>query len=466
MFKNDRRRSGKAWPADCVWPEPLYDGEGIAWDSEDAELCKLDEEGYDLLEIKEYFDELVKEGRLNEDYSLNDEYEDADQEDDFDEEFEPEIGEEYWVDGFDLDMWEEDMSEHLNLLKIDYCDVDPTVAIYNIIGYQFVNENLLRQAFTRRAFAIEHGLSGCNEELEFLGDNILGSVVTREMIDHLTTNDIDDTEAPFTTRYNEGDLSKIRSRFVSKEYLSERAVMLGLDAWILYGTGETPNESSREDMMEALIGAVAIDSGWNWQQIDAVVDRLICIQLSDPDGLLRKSYYEIFNSWHQRKFGVMPDYDIHGVYNGKYDCVLRYFIPENDKGIWRNQIVAVTDNSRSRARELAAEEAYHFVYNNGLWMNLRDAGIVPDKENSINQLQELYQKKYLNSIPVYEFEELAGDRWQCDCHCDGMYGFGRAGSKTKAKKKAAYMMLIHLLVSAGICEKEWQAEMYDFVLDQ
>jgi ribonuclease-3 len=62
--------------------------------------------------------------------------------------------------------------------------------------------------------------------------------------------------------------------------------------------------------------------------------------------------------------------------------------------------------------------------------------------------------------------ELACDRWQCDCHCDGMYGFGRAGSKTKAKKKAAYMMIIHLLVSAGICEKEWQADMYDFVLDE
>ena len=38
-------------------------------------------------------------------------------------------------------------------------------------------------------------------------------------------------------------------------------------------------------------------------------------------------------------------------------------------------------------------------------MNLGDAGIEPDPENSINQLQELYQKKYLETAPEYSFEE-------------------------------------------------------------
>ena len=47
------------------------------------------------------------------------------------------------------------------------------------------------------------------------------------------------------------------------------------------------------------------------------------------------------------------------------------------------------------ARELAAKKAYSFVLDKGLWVNLADAGLTPDLENSINQLQELFQKQYV-----------------------------------------------------------------------
>ena len=79
----------------------------------------------------------------------------------------------------------------------------------------------------------------------------------------------------------------------------------------------------------------------------------------------------------------------------EYLCTLHFQIPENDKGIWTSQRVDVQEMTRSKARERAAFEAYGFVMNHGLWMNLKDAEPVPDLENSINQLQELYQKKYV-----------------------------------------------------------------------
>ena len=59
------------------------------------------------------------------------------------------------------------------------------------------------------------------------------------------------------------------------------------------------------------------------------------------------------------------------------------------------------------ARELAAKKAYSFVLDKGLWVNLADAGLAPDLENSINQLQELFQKKYVGQ-PQYEFSEIPG----------------------------------------------------------
>ena len=95
-------------------------------------------------------------------------------------------------------------------------------------------------------------------------------------------------------------------------------------------------------------------------------------------------------------------------------------------------------------------------------MNLKDAGIVPDLENSINQLQELYQKKYITEKPEYSFEEsLQGKGWYCRCICDGFEGWGEAAGKVPAKKKAAYMVLVRLMMSAGMCEDEWEKKMWE-----
>ena len=62
--------------------------------------------------------------------------------------------------------------------------------------------------------------------------------------------------------------------------------------------------------------------------------------------------------------------------------------------------------------------------------------------------------------PIYQFEEWDADQWNCDCTCGGVTGFGKGPSKIKAKKKAAYMVLVRLMKSAGICEKAWEEEMY------
>lgn len=139
---------------------------------------------------------------------------------------------------------------------------------------------------------------------------MLNTVVTREIYKRFTEISTSTVDAPFESKYSEGDLSKMRTHFVSKEYLSERAKELELDRFILYGSDENATDSSREDMMEALIGAVAVDCNWNWRVLEDVVDRLVNIQLNSPDSLLKTSYYEQFNSWHQRHFHAMPEYEI------------------------------------------------------------------------------------------------------------------------------------------------------------
>ena len=456
-----KRMKRKPWPRDCIWPEPLKVGEGMQWD-EELLPESLDERAQELMDIKDYFDSLVESGRLYEDYTLNPDYEEdaVDDETEEDEdgwadgEFIPKIGEDYWDEEeqrFDVEWWEDELTDHMNLLKIDAESYtkDPAVFVRDTIGYEFINENLLRQAFTRRAFAVEYGLPGCNEELEALGDTVLNTVVTRDMLRQLAWVDEYRTKAPFTVRLQEGGLTKIRSAYVNKEFLAGRVAELGLDKLILYGTGEEPTESSREDVLEALLGAAAIDSNWDWDVLGALVDRLVCVQVEKPDYFLKESFYDIFNAWHQRRFGVMPDYEMQGI--SQFHCALRFRVPANDKGIREAQRIDVDGcYSRSLAREQAAMQAYEFVRHNGLWIDLKEAGITPEQENSINQLQELYQKKYLEQMPIYEFAEEDGDSWYCICRCNGVAGTGYGASKTKAKKEAAYMVLRNLFHAAGM----------------
>lgn len=461
--------SGKnVWPQNCPWPEPIWDGEGDIWDLDLVEMMDLDEEGQELLEIKEYMDGLVEEGRLNQDYSLNEDdlFDDADNVDDSDDsddeagdcaDWRPEKGIDYWEDGFDFETWRYALSEHVNLLKIDTCEDDPVSAVRQITHYDFINENLLRQAFTRRAFGLEHGV-GDSEQLEFYGDMVLNMAVTREMYKHYTFLMPYSVETPYSSSLNEGDLSKVRSKFVNKDYLAERARLLKLDRFILYGKGEEGSESAREDMMEALIGAVAIDSGWDWNAIETAADGLLCIQFTDD--LLKKSYYEMLNTWHQKKFGRMPEYEVFRRHKGNYSCTIRFQVPENDKGIRTGQRIDVDDDTRSSAREFAAKRAFDFIAGHGLWMNLSDAGVEPRLENAINQLQELYQKKYILA-PEYQFEEQESGRWYCTCRVDGIEGYGKAAGKIGAKKRAAFVALVRLMKSAGISRDEWEKAVWE-----
>ncbi|MBQ6483299.1 MAG: hypothetical protein IJI45_19515 [Anaerolineaceae bacterium] len=453
-----RKKTDKAWPADCLWPEPYWDGKGDFLDVDLVAMQELDEEGQELLDVKEYMDRLVECGRLHPDYSLNEEYDEEESE------WEPELGADYWDDGFEVDLWEDDLIQHVNLLKIAPCDpeTDPVSFVFQVTGYRFINENILRQAFTRRAFGIEYGLGDC-EELEFYGDAVLNTVVSHELYRRFSEVGTGMVEKPFRSLYAEGDLSKMRAKFVSRDHLAARAAELGLERYILYGPGEQASDSAREDMMEALIGAVAADSDWDWSLLADVVDRLIRLQLEKPDELVKKSAYEQLNSWHQKRFGHMPEYTVDRNRRGdgkeRYDCALRYLAPENDRGVRTSQRIDIVGApTRSAAREEAAEQAMGLLMSRGLWKNLSDAGLKPELDSSINQLQELYQKKYLEAAPVYAFEDRTGE-WFCRCIADGVEGWGRAAGKTAAKKKAAYMALVRLLEAAGICEPAWREQM-------
>lgn len=115
------------------------------------------------------------------------------------------------------------------------------------LGYQFNDPSLLVQALTHRSAKGAH-----NERLEFLGDSILGFVIAEALYDKFPKHD-------------EGDLTRMRSSLVKGVTLAKVARNFNLGECLILGPGELKSgghrrESILEDAIEAIIGAVYLDS--------------------------------------------------------------------------------------------------------------------------------------------------------------------------------------------------------------
>lgn len=118
------------------------------------------------------------------------------------------------------------------------------------LEYTFKNEALLTEALTHRSAA-----SVNNERLEFLGDGILNFTIAAWLFERYP--DI-----------NEGDLSRLRASLVNKDSLADIAKTLELGQYIKLGSGELKSGGRRRDSIladavEAIFGAVYIDSGFD-----------------------------------------------------------------------------------------------------------------------------------------------------------------------------------------------------------
>lgn len=126
-------------------------------------------------------------------------------------------------------------------------------ALEEKIGYKFRNPLLLSEALTHPSLGHEtqrHHFD--NQRLEFLGDAVLQLVMTERLFAQFP-NDA------------EGQLTKLRSRLVSRQALQEHATALGLGQFLLMGKGEEASGgreriSTLADAFEALIGAIYLDS--------------------------------------------------------------------------------------------------------------------------------------------------------------------------------------------------------------
>ena len=142
-----------------------------------------------------------------------------------------------------------------------------------------IEPQLLELALTHRSYSYENGNTPNNERLEFLGDSVLGFVVTAHIHDLLV-------ELP------EGELTKVKNAVVSARALAGVASELGLGEFLRLGKGEDQTGGRTKlnllaDTFEAILGAVYVSKGLD--EARGVVERFVFPLLQDTDALRENS---------------------------------------------------------------------------------------------------------------------------------------------------------------------------------
>ena len=168
------------------------------------------------------------------------------------------------------------------------------------IGYWFNNTDLLFQAFTRSSCSSQFGGEN-NEVLEFMGDRVLDFYVVKVIADRFGfvksqseyyDEENDNDEYCIVAHKNEADFTELKKQIVSNETLAARIDKLGFFKYMFLGDSDLDNESFEKnltkvkaDLFEAILGAVAIDSDWNQDELQNVVEFMLQIDdfLADVD---------------------------------------------------------------------------------------------------------------------------------------------------------------------------------------
>lgn len=213
------------------------------------------------------------------------------------------------------------------------------------IGYQFKDQALLLQALTHRSAKGVH-----NERLEFLGDSILGFVIAEALFEKFP-------------KHNEGDLTRMRSSLVKGVTLAELGRGFDLGEHLILGPGELKSgghrrESILEDAVEAIIGAVYLDS--NIQTCKTLIlnwfeKRLTAIK----PGNDQKDPKTRLQEYLQGRKIELPQYEVIQITGQSHnqEFTVRCTTSVTDKD------VVTKGSSRRKAEQAAAEQVLELIQN-------------------------------------------------------------------------------------------------------
>ena len=213
------------------------------------------------------------------------------------------------------------------------------------VGVTFKDKDLLRQAFVHRSYLNENPALNIshNERLEFLGDAVLELAITEELYKKFP-------EKP------EGELTTLRAALVNSKMLSDVALEIGMNEFLLLSRGEARDVGRARQFIlanaiEALIGAIYLDQGY--EAAEAFILNTVSPRLEKVlEQNLHRDPKSLFQEEAQERVGITPTYE-----------VIREWGPDHDKhfviGVYlKNELVAEGEGpSKQAAQEEAARLA-------------------------------------------------------------------------------------------------------------
>ncbi len=221
--------------------------------------------------------------------------------------------------------------------------------LVNKLGYKFQDKELLIQALCHASFVNEHSQAHLadNERLEFLGDAVLDLAVSHILMDLFR-----DAE--------EGVLSKYRAMIVDELGLYKVAKLIGLGEYIFLGKGEEQSGGREKtsilaDAMEAVLGAIYLDGGFN--NALAVIKRLFSIsfqELGTKDSI--HDFKSSLQEYTQRKFKTVPSYKLVQEWGPAHDRTFKVALKLNGK-----LLAEAEGKSKKEAEQKAARIAFSIL---------------------------------------------------------------------------------------------------------
>ncbi|MDP5230847.1 MAG: ribonuclease III [Cellulophaga sp.] len=226
-------------------------------------------------------------------------------------------------------------------------DGDFFLGITKILGFRPKKLDIYKKAFLHRSANVknEKGEPMNYERLEFLGDSMLGTIISKYLYNESPTGD-------------EGYLTKMRSKIVSREHLNELGKDLNL---IKYVESRIPKshfgDNIHGNVFEALVGAIYLDRGYKY--CEKFISNRVIAPYVDIEQLEGKviSYKSLVIEWCQKQKKSFK-FD---VYEDSGNDVLKHFAV---KLLISGQIVSkARATSKKKAEEMASKRAYYALQN-------------------------------------------------------------------------------------------------------
>lgn len=212
------------------------------------------------------------------------------------------------------------------------------------IGHRFIDLDLLVLAFIHRSYVNEHkdAIQTHNERLEFLGDSVLGVIVSNFLYNRFP-------------EWEEGELSENKAHLVDANACIKYVQALDLSTFLVLGRGESLNagkgrETVLSDLFEGVIGAIFLDAGLE-VATRFIMDNLLDVMFQILEEPIR-NWKALLQDHVQKSFHLQPVYEVIRESGPDHEKTFEVQVSVNDESVAKGKGV-----SKKMAQQAAAKQA-------------------------------------------------------------------------------------------------------------